>query len=54
MRLNVDSILRYYMGRLTPMLVFSGSAHLESQWDKTRDIKQGMMQELLTGRTRLI
>ena len=54
MRLGVNSILRYHMGRLTPVLVFSGSAHLESQWDKTRDIKQGMMQELLTGRTRLI
>ncbi len=27
---------------------------LESRRDKTRDLKQGMMQELLTGRTRLI
>ncbi len=27
---------------------------LEARRDKTRDIKQGMMQELLTGRTRLI
>ena len=27
---------------------------LESRRDKTRDIKQGMMQELLTGRTRLL
>ncbi len=29
-------------------------AALESQLTKTRDLKQGMMQELLTGRTRLI
>lgn len=29
-------------------------AALESRRDKTRDLKQGMMQELLTGRTRLI
>ena len=27
---------------------------LEARLDKTRDLKQGMMQELLTGRTRLI
>jgi type I restriction enzyme S subunit len=27
---------------------------LESRRDRTRDLKQGMMQELLTGRTRLI
>ena len=27
---------------------------LEARRDKTRDLKQGMMQELLTGRTRLI
>ena len=27
---------------------------LEAQRDKTRAIKQGMMQELLTGKTRLI
>ena len=54
MRLDVNTNLRYHMGRLAPVLVFSGSAHLESQWDKTRDLKQGIMQELLTGRTRLI
>ena len=29
-------------------------AALETRRDKTRDLKQGMMQELLTGRTRLI
>jgi type I restriction enzyme, S subunit len=29
-------------------------AALEQQRDKTRDIKQGMMQELLTGKTRLV
>lgn len=29
-------------------------AGLEARRDKTRDLKQGMMQELLTGRTRLI
>ena len=29
-------------------------AALEARLDKTRDLKQGMMQELLTGRTRLI
>jgi type I restriction enzyme S subunit len=27
---------------------------LESRITKTRDLKQGMMQELLTGRTRLV
>jgi len=27
---------------------------LESRLAKTRDLKQGMMQELLTGRTRLV
>ena len=27
---------------------------LEQQLDKTRDLKQGMMQELLTGRIRLV
>ena len=27
---------------------------LEQRRDKTRDLKQGMMQELLTGRTRLV
>jgi len=27
---------------------------LEARRDKTQDIKQGMMQELLTGRTRLV
>ena len=27
---------------------------LEQRRDKTRDLKQGMMQELLTGKTRLI
>ncbi|MCX8517666.1 MAG: restriction endonuclease subunit S, partial [Rhodoferax sp.] len=27
---------------------------LESRLTKTRDLKQGMMQELLTGRTRLV
>lgn len=27
---------------------------LESRLDKTRQIKQGMMQELLTGKTRLV
>jgi len=27
---------------------------LEARRDKTRDLKQGMMQELLTGRIRLI
>ena len=27
---------------------------LESRRDRTRDLKQGMMQEVLTGRTRLI
>jgi type I restriction enzyme S subunit len=27
---------------------------LEARWNKTRDLKQGMMQELLTGRIRLI
>ena len=29
-------------------------AALEARRDKTRALKQGMMQELLTGRTRLI
>ena len=29
-------------------------AGLEQRRDKTRDLKQGMMQELLTGRTRLV
>lgn len=29
-------------------------AALEARRDKTRDIKQGMMQELLTGRIRLV
>lgn len=29
-------------------------AALEQRRDKTRDLKQGMMQELLTGRTRLV
>ena len=29
-------------------------AALEQRLDKTRDLKQGMMQELLTGRTRLV
>jgi type I restriction enzyme S subunit len=29
-------------------------AALETRRDKTRDLKQGMMQELLTGRTRLV
>jgi type I restriction enzyme S subunit len=29
-------------------------AALEQRRDKTRALKQGMMQELLTGRTRLI
>ena len=29
-------------------------AVLEQRRDKTRDLKQGMMQELLTGRTRLV
>jgi type I restriction enzyme S subunit len=29
-------------------------ATLETRRDKTRDLKQGMMQELLTGRTRLV
>jgi len=29
-------------------------AALESRRDKTRDLKQGMMQELLTGRIRLV
>jgi type I restriction enzyme S subunit len=29
-------------------------ASLEQRRDKTRDLKQGMMQELLTGRTRLV
>jgi type I restriction enzyme S subunit len=29
-------------------------AALEARRDKARDIKQGMMQELLTGKTRLI
>jgi type I restriction enzyme S subunit len=29
-------------------------AALEAQWDKTRTLKQGMMQELLTGRIRLV
>ena len=27
---------------------------LEARRDKTRELKEGMMQELLTGRTRLI
>jgi type I restriction enzyme S subunit len=27
---------------------------LEARRDKTRDLKQGMMQELLTGKTRLV
>jgi len=27
---------------------------LEQRCDKTRDLKQGMMQELLTGKTRLL
>ena len=29
-------------------------AALEQRRDKTRDLKQAMMQELLTGRTRLV
>ena len=29
-------------------------AQLEQRRDKTRDLKQGMMQELLTGRIRLV
>jgi type I restriction enzyme S subunit len=29
-------------------------AALEARFDKTRVLKQGMMQELLTGRTRLV
>ena len=29
-------------------------AALEQRREKTRDLKQGMMQELLTGRTRLL
>jgi type I restriction enzyme, S subunit len=29
-------------------------AELEQQREKTRALKQGMMQELLTGRTRLL
>ena len=29
-------------------------AALEARFAKTRDLKQGMMQELLTGRTRLV
>ena len=29
-------------------------AALEARRDKTRDLKQAMMQELLTGRTRLV
>jgi type I restriction enzyme S subunit len=29
-------------------------AELEQRWEKTRDLKQGMMQELLTGKTRLL
>ena len=29
-------------------------ANLEARRDKTRALKQGMMQELLTGRTRLV
>jgi len=29
-------------------------AALEARRDKTRDLKQGMMQELLTGRIRLV
>jgi len=29
-------------------------AALEQRWEKTRTLKQGMMQELLTGRTRLV
>lgn len=29
-------------------------AALEARRDKTRDLKQGMMQELLTGRIRLM
>ena len=29
-------------------------AALEARWEKTRDLKQAMMQELLTGRTRLV
>ena len=29
-------------------------AALEARRDKTRDLKQGMMQELLTGKTRLV
>ena len=31
-----------------------GSAALEARLAKTRALKQGMMQELLTGRTRLV
>jgi type I restriction enzyme S subunit len=27
---------------------------LEQRWEKTRDLKQGMMQELLTGKKRLL
>jgi type I restriction enzyme, S subunit len=29
-------------------------AVLEQRWEKTRALKQAMMQELLTGRTRLV
>ena len=29
-------------------------AVLEQRWEKTRAVKQAMMQELLTGRTRLV
>ena len=29
-------------------------AALEQRWEKTRALKQAMMQELLTGRTRLV
>ena len=32
----------------------AGIAALERRWDKTRAVKQGMMQQLLAGRVRLI
>lgn len=39
---------------LTDMVAAAEIAALEARRAKTRDLKQGMMQELLTGRIRLI
>ena len=46
------------MHKASPAAVLSDMdaeiAALEARRDKTRGLKQGMMQELLTGRTRLV